>query len=66
MSSRTPFAAGGREGPNVRLHHVCSEGIYVVGETHTNTIEGFWSLVKRGLGGVYHSVSKKVFAELPE
>ena len=26
---------------------------------HTNTIEGFWSLVKRGLGGVYHSVSKK-------
>ena len=26
---------------------------------HTNTIEGFWSLVKRGLGGVYHAVSKK-------
>ncbi len=22
----------------------------------TNTIEGFWSLVKRGLSGVYHSV----------
>lgn len=22
----------------------------------TNTIEGFWSLVKRGLDGVYHSV----------
>ncbi len=40
-----------------RINH--SEGIYVVGETHTNTIEGFWSLVKRGLGGVYHSVSKK-------
>jgi len=33
-------------------------GVYVMGETHTNTIEGFWSLVKRGIGGVYHSVSK--------
>src|SRR5437763_13735771 len=40
-----------------RINH--SQGVYVVGNTHTNTIEGFWSLVKRGLGGVYHSVSKK-------
>ena len=31
----------------------------MVGTTHTQTIEGFWSLVKRGIGGVYHSVSKK-------
>ena len=39
---------------------VChSEKIYVSGDCHTNTIEGFWSLVKRGIGGVYHSVSKK-------
>jgi hypothetical protein len=30
-----------------------------VGDVHTNTIEGFWSLVKRGIGGVYHSVSQK-------
>ena len=29
------------------------------GDVHTNTIEGFWSLVKRGIGGVYHAVSKK-------
>ncbi len=29
------------------------------GTIHTNTIEGFWSLVKRGLDGVYHSVSAK-------
>src|SRR3989442_2051639 len=26
---------------------------------HTHTIDGFWSLVKRGIGGVYHSVSQK-------
>jgi transposase len=40
-----------------RINH--SQGIYVMGNVHTQTIEGFWSLVKRGLGGVYHSVSKK-------
>jgi transposase-like protein len=40
-----------------RINH--SQGVYVVGTTHTNTIEGFWSLVKRGIGGVYHSVSKQ-------
>src|SRR6202142_813735 len=37
-----------------RINH--SAGVYVVGEVHTNTIEGFWSLVKRGIGGVYHQV----------
>jgi transposase len=26
---------------------------------HTKSIEGFWSLVKRGIGGVYHAVSEK-------
>jgi transposase len=31
----------------------------VSGDVHTNTIEGFWSLVKRGLDGVFHGVSKK-------
>jgi len=39
-----------------RINH--SEGVYVVGEVHTNTIEGFWSLIKRGIGGVYHSVGR--------
>jgi len=33
------------------------QGIYVIGNVHTNTIEGFWSLVKNGIRGVYHSVS---------
>ena len=36
-----------------------SERVYVSGDVHTNTIEGFWSLTKRGIGGVYHAVSKK-------
>lgn len=40
-----------------RINH--SAKVYVAGEVHTNTIEGFWSLVKRGIGGVYHSVSAK-------
>ena len=30
-----------------------------MGDVHTNTIEGFWSLVKGGLRGVYHQVSTK-------
>ena len=28
-------------------------------KVHTNTIEGFWSLLKRGIEGIYHWVSKK-------
>jgi len=40
-----------------RIQH--SQGVYVLGNVHTNTIEGFWSLVKRGIAGVYHNVSRK-------
>ena len=42
---------------HARINH--AERVYVSGDVHTNTMEGFWSLVKRGLGGVYHSVSAK-------
>ncbi|MFC2024280.1 IS1595 family transposase [Chloroflexota bacterium] len=38
-----------------RIDH--SSEVYVNGNIHTNSIEGFWSLVKRGISGVYHAVS---------
>ena len=34
-------------------------GEYVRGDVHTNTIEAFWSNVKRGINGTYVWVSKK-------
>jgi transposase len=43
-----------------RHRHIAhSKGEYVYKDIHTNTVEGFWSLVKRGISGVYHSVSPK-------
>jgi hypothetical protein len=30
-----------------------------IGAAHTNTIEGFWSLIKRGMLGTFHKVSEK-------
>jgi len=32
---------------------------YVKGNIHTNTIEGYFSLLKRGINGVFHHVSSK-------
>ena len=37
-----------------RIQHKAK--VYVNGDVHTNTIEGFWSLLKNGIRGVYHSV----------
>ena len=34
-----------------------SIGEYVRGNVHTNTIEGYFSIMKRGITGVYHHVS---------
>jgi len=34
-----------------------SIGEYVRGDAHTNTVEGFFSILKRGLTGIYHNVS---------
>jgi transposase-like protein len=43
--------------PHESVSH--STGEYVRGEVHTNNIESFWSLLKRGIMGSYHHVSKK-------
>ena len=34
-------------------------GKYVDGRVYTNTIEGFWSIFKRGILGIYHHLSRK-------
>jgi transposase-like protein len=36
-----------------------ARGEYVCGSVHTNTIEGFWSMIKRGIMGTFHKVSPK-------
>lgn len=36
-----------------------SIGEYVRGNAHTNTIEGYFSIMKRGINGVYHHVSQQ-------
>lgn len=45
--------AGGHE----TVKHSAKE--YVRGDVSTNTVEGYFSIVKRGINGIYHSVSKK-------
>ena len=46
-----------RDFPHGMVRH--SNGEYVCGAVHTNTIEGFWSIFKRGIIGTFHKVSKK-------
>lgn len=36
-------------------HSIC----YIDGDIHTNGIEGFWSLLKRGINGTFHHISAK-------
>jgi transposase-like protein len=47
----------GREYPHAVIDQ--AKGEYVVGAVHTDTIEGFWSLAKRGMVGTFHKVSRK-------
>ncbi len=52
------YAALKREGyEHKRVHHAAK--VYVDGDVHTNTIDGFWALLKNGISGVYHGVSAK-------
>jgi transposase-like protein len=42
-------------------HAIVNHGIeeYVRGEAHTNTVENYFSILKRGITGVYHHVSQQ-------
>ncbi len=42
-------------------HHTVNHGAgeYVNGDVYTNTAEGFFSILKRGINGVYHHVSEQ-------
>jgi transposase-like protein len=58
MTDDSNLYAGYRAGvmPHDTVNH--SKGEYVRGNAHTNTVEGFFSLLKRGIYGVYHHVGK--------
>ena len=52
-----PYARIGKMFPHKSVSHGRSE--YVKGDCHTNSIESFWAVFKRGYHGVYHHMSKK-------
>ena len=47
----------GKKYQHSKVNH--GSGQYVVGVAHTNTIESFWSLLKRGIIGQYHHVTAR-------
>lgn len=47
----------GRRHDHKIINH--SEGQFKVGPHHTNGIENYWSLLRRGIYGIYHQVSTK-------
>lgn len=51
------YARVGRYYPHQSVGH--GNGEYVRGSVHTNTIESFWALFKRGYQGIYHHMSRK-------
>jgi transposase-like protein/IS1 family transposase len=53
----TGYRGLGKRYPHASVDH--SKGQYVIGAVHTQTIEGFWSIFKRGVVGTFHKVSRK-------
>lgn len=55
------WPAYGPLGPEYREHRVInhSAGSYVMGDVHTNAVEGFFGNMKTGMRGVYKHVSRK-------
>ncbi len=56
-SDERPSYYGLTDFPHAFVRH--GHGEYVVGAVHTCTIDGFWSLLKRGIMGTFHKVSAK-------
>ncbi len=54
---RPYFRIGRQYASHRHVKHALGE--YVRGDVTTNTIEGFFSILKRGIFGVYHNVSRK-------
>lgn len=51
---------GYRKVSQILKHYTINHQLnYVDGEIHTNTIESFWAIVKRGIIGQFHKVSKE-------
>ena len=46
---------------DVYRHHAVKHGVgeYVKGQAHTNGVESFWAMLKRGYHGTYHKMSVK-------
>jgi transposase-like protein len=60
VTDEAPFYKGLHkdfEGGHDTINH--SSGQYVNGDITTNTVEGFFSILKRGMIGTFHAVSKK-------
>ncbi|HVU07024.1 MAG TPA: IS1595 family transposase [Verrucomicrobiae bacterium] len=51
------YARIGKKFSHTSVSH--ARGEYVKGDSHTNTIESFWALFKRGYHGIYHHMSRK-------
>ena len=51
------IAKAGVLGEHQAINH--SDGVYVIGNLHTNTVESAFSLLKRGIMGTWHKISAK-------
>jgi ISXO2-like transposase domain len=51
------YHAGKRFARHETIDHGADE--YVRGDAHSNTVEGYFSILKRGVTGIYHHVSER-------
>jgi transposase-like protein len=53
----TGYARLKRQFPHQTVNHAAGE--YVRGNVHTANLDSFWSMLKRGVVGTFHQVSKE-------